>query len=154
MSKQNQQRHQEKRAQQQRQQQMMMIVGALIVTALVIAFFTIFSQSSDPGAVAVTDISATDYQNQFMADGSEHLLLDVRTPQEFADEHIAGAVNISVQTLASRLDELPQDQPIVVYCRSGNRSVTATQILADAGYSKVYDMGGIIDWKAQGYPVE
>jgi len=42
----------------------------------------------------------------------------------------------------------------VVYCRSGNRSATASEILADAGYNDIYDMGGIIDWQNAGYPVE
>lgn len=92
--------------------------------------------------------------NQNFSEGSDHLLIDVRTPEEFASGHIPGAINISVESLPDRLNEIPTDQTLVVYCRSGNRSATATEILLDAGYSPVYDLGGIQDWVSAGYPVE
>lgn len=109
-------------------------------------------QAANPAAVAVAGglISPAAYQTQF--DGVGHLLLDVRTPQEFAEGHIEGAINIALQELPRRLSELPQDQPIVLYCRSGNRSRDALHILRNAGYTAVYDMGGIIDWERQGLP--
>ena len=69
------------------------------------------------------------------------LLLDVRTPQEFAAGHVKGALNISVQTLAQRTSELPTDKVIVVYCRSGRRSAHATKLLMSAGFKEVYDVG-------------
>ena len=97
-------------------------------------------------------IDAAEYNRQF-SDDSDHLLIDVRTPGEYESGHIPGAINISVQTLPDRLDEISRDQPIVVYCRSGNRSATAAEILVDAGYSPVYDLGGIQDWVSAGYPV-
>jgi rhodanese-related sulfurtransferase len=98
-------------------------------------------------------IDAQEYNQRFL-DETEHLLIDVRTPEEFADGHIPGAINISVQSLPDRLDEVPNNETLVVYCRSGNRSATATEILVDAGYSPVYDLGGIQDWISAGYPVE
>jgi rhodanese-related sulfurtransferase len=97
-------------------------------------------------------ITPLNYQTMFEAPDS-HLLLDVRTAEEFASGYIPGAVNISVETLASRLDEIPSDTPVVVYCRSGNRSATAARILVDAGFGPVYDLGGIQTWIAQGLPV-
>lgn len=93
------------------------------------------------------------YQDQF-GGGTEHLLIDVRTPEEFSTGHIPGSVNINVETLANRLDEVPAGVPIVVYCRSGNRSATAAQILVNAGFSPVFDLGGIQQWVAEGYPTE
>jgi phage shock protein E len=105
-------------------------------------------------AAAVQRIGPEAYQAQFAETERAHLLLDVRTPGEFAEGYIPGAVNISLQTLAQRLDEVPQDQPVVIYCRSGNRSAEAAEILRAAGYSEVYDLGGIIDWATQGYPVQ
>jgi len=57
---------------------------------------------------------------QLVADGA--LLLDVRTPGEFADGHVQGALNVPVQVLESRIAELDPARPVVVYCRSGNRS--------------------------------
>ena len=113
---------------------------------------------NSPSAPAATNadgglISPQGYQEQFISQPTTHFLLDVRTPEEFASGHLDGAANISVQTLAQRLADVPRDQPIVVYCRSGNRSAQAAQILAQAGYTNVYDLGGIITWEAAGYPV-
>lgn len=98
-------------------------------------------------------ISPYGYQAQFAEAGAEHLLIDVRTPEEFAGGHIEGAVNIPVDALASRLSEVPAGQPIVLYCRSGNRSATASRILVDAGYTGIYDLGGLQGWTSQGFPV-
>lgn len=74
------------------------------------------------------------------------LLVDVRTPQEFAAGHVPGAINVPLQELGERLHELgDQSRPIVVYCRSGARSATAKAILSRAGYG-VYDAGAMSDW--------
>jgi phage shock protein E len=98
-------------------------------------------------------ISPLDYKQEF-GETSEHLLLDVRTAEEYTSGHIKNAINIPVESLPDLLDELPGDLPIVVYCRSGNRSATAAQILVSAGYQPVYDLGGIQTWLAYGYPIE
>ena len=76
-------------------------------------------------------------------------LLDVRSPGEFAEGHLAGAVNVPVQELEATLSSLPVDRnrEIVVYCRSGMRSSRARGILLKAGYSKVEDLGGMSNWK-------
>jgi phage shock protein E len=83
------------------------------------------------------------------------ILLDVRTQQEWEDDgHIAGATLIPLDMLEQRApEELPKDAEIVVYCRSGNRSAQASQMLAEMGYTNVLDMGGIVDWKDAGYDV-
>lgn len=80
--------------------------------------------------------------------GKDFVLLDVRTKEEFREGHIKGAINIPVQILAYHIeDEVPEkDQTIVLYCRSGIRTITAADILKDLGYTTVYDMGGIISW--------
>lgn len=100
------------------------------------------------------NIAPQEYDTQFIQGGTAHQLIDVRTPQEFAGGHIAGAVNIPVEEIAGRLGEVAQDQPVVVYCRSGNRSAQAAQILDQAGYAPVYDLGGIGAWQQAGFPVE
>ncbi len=69
-------------------------------------------------------------------------LLDVRTPQEFASGNIPGSVNIPVDDLRSRLDELPRDRKIASYCHVGQRGYLATRILLQAGYSAVNVGGG------------
>lgn len=74
------------------------------------------------------------------------LLLDVRTTDEYAAQHVPGAKNIPVDQLAARLGDLgPTSRPIVVYCRSGARSARAAGILRQAGYD-VHDIGGIHGW--------
>lgn len=77
------------------------------------------------------------------------LLLDVRTPAEFASGHLEGATNISVQDLEAQLATLParKDQDIIVYCRSGARSARASTMLKNAGFSKVHDLGAMSNWK-------
>lgn len=84
-------------------------------------------------------------------------LLDVRTPQEFAEGHIPGATLIPVNELAHRLRELPQDktQPILVYCRSGSRSSRAAQLLYQSGRKDVYNLsGGIQAWAQAQKPIQ
>lgn len=77
------------------------------------------------------------------------LLLDVRTPQEFAGGHLDGAKNIPVQELEAQLSQLAdaKDKDIVVYCHSGARSSRAAGILKSHGFTKVHDLGGMSNWK-------
>ena len=109
--------------------------------------------ATTPSITASQRITPLEYKDQFV-DGTTHLLIDVRTPEEYSSGHIQNAVNISVETLGTRLDEVPRDTPVVVYCRSGNRSAIATQILVNGGYRPIYDLGGIQDWVAQGLPIQ
>jgi len=76
------------------------------------------------------------------------ILLDVRTQEEYESSHIPGAILIPDNEVEERAEkELPdKDQLILVYCRSGNRSKTASQILANMGYTNVKEFGGINDW--------
>ncbi|MHB8629113.1 MAG: rhodanese-like domain-containing protein [Aggregatilineales bacterium] len=139
-----------KRSPHNQQNQRNMYLGVGIGVVLIVAMLLI----SRGSVVASQSLSPTAYQNQFISNNTIHLLKDIRTPEEFAGGHIHGAVNIPLDVLESRLSEVPTDQPIVVYCRSGNRSAQASQILAQAGHTNIYDMGGLNDWTAQGFPVE
>lgn len=73
------------------------------------------------------------------------VLLDVRTPGEFAAAALPGAKNVPLQELASRLPELPRDRAIVVYCASGMRSSAAASFLKKRGY-EVHDLGPASAW--------
>ena len=86
-----------------------------------------------------------------MEEESGYIILDVRTPEEFADKHIPGAVNIPNETIAAEdIPELPdKDQLILVYCRSGNRSKQASEKLAALGYTNVVEFGGINSWPGE-----
>jgi phage shock protein E len=85
---------------------------------------------------------------KLVADGA--LLLDVRTPEEFAEKHLDGAKNIPVGDLEKRLTEVgDKNRPVVVYCRSGRRSETAKGILLKAGFKRVENLGSIDNWPAK-----
>ncbi len=74
-------------------------------------------------------------------------LLDVRTPQEFAEGHLRGAVNIPLSELHRRLSELgDRSRPLVVYCRSGRRSAVAAAELRSSGFAEVHDLGAMSNW--------
>jgi len=110
--------------------------------------------AAQPGlSVALPEIiTPAQYREVFANGEQEYFLLDVRTADEFSSGHIDGAYNISHEMLASRLDELPSDVPIVLYCRSGNRSSVARDVLRDAGYTNFHDIdGGTNNWTRQGY---
>lgn len=83
-----------------------------------------------------------------MESGDEVVILDVRTAEEYEEAHIPGAVLIPNEEIRKEvLEQLPDlDKEILVYCRSGNRSAQAAKKMIEAGYTKVYDFGGIIDW--------
>lgn len=80
------------------------------------------------------------------------VLLDVRTPEEFAEGHVEGAVNIphdQIDAQAAEIDALQggdKGKPIVVYCRSGKRAGVAKQSLMDGGRTQVTNLGGLSDW--------
>ena len=80
--------------------------------------------------------------------------LDVREREEFAGGHVPGAVNIPMGQLTGRLDEVDRDRPVVVICRSGNRSDAMTDVLRAAGFDAVNMLGGTLEWIEAGRPVE
>ena len=86
-----------------------------------------------------------------MEEESNYIILDVRTPEEFADKHIPNAINIPNETIGTeKIPELPdKDQLILVYCRSGNRSKQAAGKLVALGYTNIVEFGGIIDWPGE-----
>lgn len=74
-------------------------------------------------------------------------LLDVRSPEEFGGGHIDGAINIPIQELSGRTDELDdKNHEIVVYCQSGARSAMAKRLLEHDGFTSVHDLGGLAQW--------
>jgi rhodanese-related sulfurtransferase len=81
-------------------------------------------------------------------------IIDVRTPAEYTSGHIAGALNIDVEsaTFDDEIAELTKPGPYLVYCRSGNRSAQAAKKMLDAGFT-VADGGGIGDLQSLGYPI-
>jgi rhodanese-related sulfurtransferase len=94
---------------------------------------------------------------ELIAAGNAPLILDVRTPEEFAAGHLPGAHNIPHDQLAGRLGELgiAPDGEIVVHCQSGRRAAAAEQVLREAGYANVRDLSGHWQgWREAGLPTE
>lgn len=86
---------------------------------------------------------------EIMKSDTPHIILDVRTQEEFLDGHIDGAILIPDYEIADKAqNQLPdKDMLILVYCRSGRRSKLASQTLADMGYKNIKEFGGITTWQ-------
>ncbi|MFV1998370.1 MAG: rhodanese-like domain-containing protein, partial [Acidiferrobacterales bacterium] len=101
---------------------------------------------------------AVDELKQKMDSGDQLLVLDVRGEQDFAGEqgHIEQAVNIPLDALQDRLEEISefQERPVLIVCRTDKRSVKAAQLLARKGFGDVHVVrGGMTHWNRAGYPV-
>ena len=105
------------------------------------------AQNSTTSAQTVLPDRDPALAHRLVASGA--VLVDVRTPEEYAARHIEGAINIPVDAIESRIAEVSKNdtsKPVVVYCHSGNRAGRAKKILTDHGYSQVTNLGGIDDW--------
>lgn len=89
-------------------------------------------------------ISYMDAKEKIINEGA--VLVDVRTEDEYNSNHIGGAINIPIDSISSAVS-LSKDNPIIVYCKSGNRSSQALEKLEALGYSNVYDLGSIDNWE-------
>lgn len=113
---------------------------ALIALIAIVLILT----AKHPSYVKITPNQAY----ELMQSQNNCTVLDVRTPEEFSQGHIPGAILIPDYELAKRAEkELPDKNALIlVYCRSGNRSRQAANTLLKLGYTNVKDFGGIIDW--------
>ena len=96
------------------------------------------------GYYQITQIKA----KELMDSEKDYIILDVRTEEEFKEKHIENAILIPHTEIEQRAEKELKDknQLILVYCRSGNRSKTASKILAELGYTRVMEFGGINSW--------
>jgi rhodanese-related sulfurtransferase len=86
---------------------------------------------------------------EHLAELEPPMVLDVRTPREWADKHIVGSCNIPLNHLRERLAEVPRDRPVVVHCASGYRSAIAVSLFARHGFTTLADLvGGFAAWEA------
>lgn len=101
------------------------------------------------------NISVNDLAARLESDKSL-MVLDVRSPEEYTqDGHVPGSVLIPLPELAMRLNEVPKDRPIACFCRSGNRSQVACDMLRQQGYTNVTNvLGGIGAWRGANLPTE
>ncbi|KAB7745179.1 rhodanese-like domain-containing protein [Nostocoides sp. F2B08] len=136
---------------------------ALVLSALLAVIGLSGCSDSDPEVSATagtaataqpaagSELDAADFAAALKA--PETVILDVRTPEEFAEGHIPGAVNIDVQApdFASQVAALDPHVPYAVYCRSGNRSQVALDLMAQMGVTDAYHLGGGVGaWQQAG----
>lgn len=104
------------------------------------------------GSQGFEDMTVRAYHSDYVKGNQPHTLVDVRTPAEFRQAHVPGAINIPLDKLANRTGEVPTDKPVIVICASGNRSRTGAAIFNRAGFTNVYNVqGGIMSWMSQGF---
>ncbi len=137
---------------------LLIILLGTIVTACTIQegdtdMITTTPQLNAPGneitaAPAASTLITADEAKKRLDSDESIILLDVRTEEEYREKHIPGSLLLPLSDLEDKAEsEIPdKDATLFVYCRSGNRSATASKILVNLGYTKVYDLGGIIDW--------
>ena len=128
------------------------LIGGIIVAAIVV--FGInnigtkkMTQITGP-EIEYKKISQEEAKNRLDSE-KDVILLDVRTIEEYKENHIPNSMLISVDVIENEIvSKIPnKESKIFIYCRSGNRSKIATGKVISMGYKNVYDIGGIIDWK-------
>lgn len=116
----------------------------LLLMSFFSSFYTTTAQTSD----VITVLNKTEFAEAIQGDNT--ILLDVRTPQEYAQGFIEGAQNADYFNQADfikHISALDKSQAVFLYCRSGNRSMKAARQLASLGFEKIYDLaGGYMAW--------
>jgi rhodanese-related sulfurtransferase len=88
-------------------------------------------------------------------DEEQVAIVDVRENWEYEAGHVPDSILIPLGDLSERIDEVPRDRPVILICRSGNRSGQALRFLESEGFDNVHNLvGGITAWEAQGHPIE
>lgn len=118
------------------------MLRAKLILLVIIITTVVFTGCSSAGFANIDSTKAKSLMNQ-----ADYVLLDVRTVEEYEEISVPGSILIPLQELETRLDELDKDKKYLVLCRSGNRSVTASNILIANGFKHVSNItGGITQW--------
>lgn len=127
--------------------------GIILLAVIVIALIAILGRSPSASTNLPAEINTAQAYQIYQKNGA--VFVDVREQSEWDTFHIPNTTLIPLGELPNRLNEVPKDKPIVVVCRSGNRSQAGRDILKEAGYTNVTSMsGGVTDWKNQGFPIQ
>lgn len=115
-----------------------------IIIALAVIWF-IYKQFAP--VKGVRSIGSKEFEQEQKAQ-RDSMLVDVRESHEFKSGHIPGAKNVPLSQLKSRVNEIPKDKPVFVYCQSGMRSKRAAAMLKNSGVSNIVNLkGGIMGWQ-------
>lgn len=120
---------------------------------LLMALSLVASACADSQTVEATGLVDSSRAENLIDSVDDLVVLDVRTPEEFAAGALPGAVLIDINdpSFTSEVSELDRERPYLVYCRSGNRSATAVQIMEDLGFTEIYELAdGVQAWVGSG----
>ena len=120
-----------------------------IAVSVVLMLISLLVGCNDGNNKNVYEQITPDEAKALMDSEEGYIILDVRTPEEFAERHIEGAILIPDYEIGEKAESIltDKDQLILVYCRSGRRSKNAANELATLGYTNIKEFGGINDWK-------
>jgi phage shock protein E len=134
-------------------------IGSLLAVSLLVLAACGPEETEDAGAQpapagATIELVAADDAVDLLGDRDDVTIIDVRTPEEFEDGHLDGAELFDIQApdFEERITALDRDEPYVVYCRTGNRSAVAVELMEELGFTEVYDAGGYADLAGAGAP--
>lgn len=115
------------------------------------SFFSSFYATTAQNSDSISVLNTTQFAEAIR--GQDVALIDVRTPQEYAEGAIDGAVNIDYfdqELFLKKISALDKTKPVYLYCRSGNRSMKSARQLVSLGFEKVYDLaGGYLAWSSK-----
>ena len=140
---------------------MMLMLSVSLVTGIVLTGGCVVSEIETPSQPASTQIIENITPQEAFSliqdnrNNPDFVIIDVRTPEEFAEEYIENAINIDYysETFRDELNQLDKNQTYLIYCRSGSRSGNALDIMAELNFMEVNNiLDGIIGWKAEGLP--
>lgn len=126
----------------------MMKINIICLIAMILLTGCSLNVKNKTDEITYTQISQ-DEAKKMMDDNDDIIILDVRTEEEYNTGYIKDAILLPVTEIKEKAEEVlkNKEQIILVYCRSGNRSKTASQELVDLGYKNIYEFGGINTWK-------
>jgi rhodanese-related sulfurtransferase len=123
----------------------------LALAALSLLFVSCIEQKQE--GVSLVNPALFEQQSQ----ASDVQLVDVRTPEEYAEGHLPNAVNMNISDASfdAKIATLDKTKPVMVYCKMGGRSAKAAAKLKEAGFTTITDLeGGIVNWKSEDKPIE
>lgn len=116
---------------------------------IILLFVAVLGISCNTKSQSQIDSISVITPTEFKEKSVNNTIIDVRTPQEFSEGHIEGAVNINYfdKTFLDQIAKYEKNEPLFIYCKSGNRSGQASKKMADLGFKQIYDLeGGILNW--------
>jgi len=127
---------------------------ARLALSLLGALLAVAAFAEDPATTLAPSIGVTELSAQ-RESGPAPVVIDVRTPEEYAAGHVPGAINIPFDQVAERIGEVDAPHGVALYCMMGPRARKGESALLAAGYESVFHLeGGLAAWQAAGLPVE